>query len=277
MQRTGLLLLLVFATCGGCPAYAADERGAKSDLAIHAVLRDLGVYELIRDVPQTINDGLEQRRREQVDRSASDWERISAVARTEFSEAAIARRIRAQLQLTYDDARYAVLQRLLQSAPAQRLLQAKREALTPKATEAIRALAKDHDSRTRDRDRMNLLEELDNASADTELFVAAQALAIHALVRLTDALDRSAPSMTQERKDALLNITYDQLLRPSKFTTTMTYLYAFETHSNDELGRYIDIYRFGDTQWLLRQIMQALNTAMEEATAEGVRQLRAAR
>lgn len=252
---------------------AAADIGAKADLAINALLRDLAIYDLMRDIPQTISDGLVQRQSEISSMPAEQKERLTAVSRDSFSEAALAKRVRAVLRKDFDESRYTTLQRLLQSPVGKRVTELKRAAYTSQATAAIHKLAKDHDAKTRDPQRMSLYSQLDDASADTEFFVAAQALSIQSLLRLVKAADGSGQILGQERADHMLRATYDQLLKPSKFTTTMTYLYAFQDQSADELQQYLQFYRFGDVQWFLNQVMSAMVEAMEQASVEAEKKL----
>lgn len=255
-------------------AFAADG-GAKADLAINALLRDLTIYDVMRDMPQTISDGLAQRQSEISTMPAEQKERLASVARDIFSEAELAKRIRAVLRKDYDETRYATLLRLMQSPVGKRVTELKRGAYTPQAIEAIRKLAKEHDPKTRDPQRMSLFSQLDDASADTEFFVAAQALAIQSLLRVVKAADGSGQLMGQERASTMMRATYEQLLKPSKYTTTMTYLYAFQGQTPDDLQQFLQFYRFGDVQWFLKQVMNAMVESMEQASAEAEKQLTA--
>lgn len=258
----GLLVGMVFS-----PFSTADsDTSAKADLVINALLRDLSFYELMRDIPQTISDGLQQRQNEIANLSKERKAQLDTITHDYFSEAALGMRIRNVLRKDFDESRYATLQRLVQSPIGKRVLEAKRAAYTPAALEAIRKLAKDHNSKTRDLQRMSLYSQLDDAAADTELFIAVQALAIQSLSRLAHSGESKNAASSEEKNAALLRTAYDQLLKPSKFTTTMTYLYAFQNHSAADLQQYIQFYRFGDTQWFLAQVMEALTAAMEQAT-----------
>ena len=254
-------------------AWGADS-DAKVGLATNALLRDLAIYELIREIPQTISNGLEQRQSEHSAVSANQKKRLIAITREYFTEAALAERVRMQLSKDYDEARYATLQRLVQSQVGKRLSEIKRAALATQASEAIRQYAKEQHDKAPGVERASLYLQLDDASADTEFFVATQALAIQALARLANAAEEKSQDMSPERKDLLLRSSYEQLLKPSKFTTRITYDYAFQGASDDELKLYIEFYRFGDLQWFLGKVMEALSTAMEEATAAAEKKLR---
>lgn len=271
LSRVVAFLTLAF------PSFAAPaaDGGAKADLAINALLRDLAIYDLMRDIPQTISDGLVQRQSEISGIPADQQERLTMVARDIFSEAELAKRVRAALRKDFNESRYATLQRLSQSPVGKRVTELKRAAYTPQATEAIRKLAKEHDAKTRDPQRMSLYSQLDDASADTEFFIAAQALAIQSLIRLVKAADGSGQLMDQERTDQMMRATYEQLLKPSRFTTTMTYIHAFQELSPDDLQQLLQFYRFGDVQWFLGKVMTAMVDSMEQASAEAEKQLTA--
>ncbi|MBI3775498.1 MAG: hypothetical protein HY273_08090 [Gammaproteobacteria bacterium] len=255
------------------PAWAAED-GSKADLAINALLRDLAIYEQIHDISQTIGDGLEQRHNEHETADANRWKRLSDNARTYFTEAALAARMRTLLSKDYDEARYATLQRLVQSQIGKRLSEIKRAALSAQATEAIRKFAKDQHDKAPGPARASLYSQLDDASADTEFLVATQALAIQSVARLGNVVETKSQDLTPEKKDMLLRASYEQLLKPSKFTTRITYDYAFHDLSDDDLKLFIEFYRFGDMQWFLGKVMEALNTAMEQVTAEAEKKLR---
>ncbi len=252
----------------------AAENDPKADVAINALLRDLAIYEIIHDIPQTITDGLEQRRSEQAAITAKQRERLTATTSEYFTEAALAGRLRALLGKEFDEVRYATLQRLVQSQAGKRLSEIKRAALSAQATEAIRKFAKDQHDKAPGPARASLYSQLDDASADTEFLVATQALAIQSVARLANAADGKSQDLTPEKKDLLLRASYEQLLKPSKFTTRITYDYAFHDLSDDDLKLFIEFYRFGDMQWFLSKVMEALNTVMEQATAEAEKKLR---
>ena len=267
------MLVLCFALPFSMPAMAADG-DAKADLAINALLRDLAIYELIREIPQTISDGLEQRRSEHSAVPANQKERLNAIMREYFTEAALAARLRTLLAKDYNATRYATLQRLMQSQVGKRVSQIKRAALAPQAGDAIRKFAKEQHDKAPGPARASLYSQLDDASADTEFFVATQALAIQSLARLANAAEGKSQDLSPERKDLLLRSSYEQLLKPSKFTTRITYDYAFQGASDDDLNLYIEFYSFGDMQWFLGKVMEALNTAVEQATTAAEQKLR---
>ena len=267
------MLVLCFALPMSVPI-AAAEAGNKADVAINALLRDLAIYEVIHDIPQTISDGLEQRHSEHNAASAVQWERLTTTTHEYFTDAALATRMRALLGKDYDETRYTTLQRLVQSQVGKRLSEIKRGALSIQAVEAIRKFAKDQHDKAPGPARASLYSQLDDAAADTELLVATQALAIQSVVRLANAADGKSQDLTPEKKDLLLRASYEQLLKPSKFTTRITYDYAFHELPDDDLKLFIEFYRFGDMQWFLGKVMEALNTAMEQATTAAEKKLR---
>lgn len=271
-QFTSLLALCF--VCLFSSSIRAADGNVKADQAINSLLRDLAIYELIRDIPQTILDGLEQRQSEHSAASAEHKDRLAAVTREFFTEAKLATRVRALLAKDYDETRYATLQRLVQSQIGKRLSETKRAALSPQAIDAIRKFAKEQHDKAPGPERASLYSQLDDASADTEFFVATQALAIQTVMRLANAADGKNQDLSPEKNDLLLRTSYEQLLKPSKFTTRITYDYAFQSVSDDELKLYIEFYRFGDMQWFLGEVMEALNTAMEQATAAAEQKLR---
>ena len=267
------LLALCFVVIFSSSIRAADSN-VKADQAINSLLRDLAIYELIRDIPQTILDGLEQRQSEHSAASAEHKDRLAAVTREYITEAKLSTRLRALLAKDYDESGYATLQRLVQSQVGKRLSATRRAVLSTQATEAIRKFAKEQQNKAPGPARASLYSQLDDAAADTEFFVATQALAIQSVARLANAAEGKSQDMSPERQDVLLRASYEQLLKPSKFTTRITYDYAFHELSDDDVKLYIEFYRFGDMQWFLGKVMEALNTAMEQATAAAEQKLR---
>lgn len=229
-------------------------------------MRDLGTYDIIRDIPQMLSDGLQQQRKEHEmsgDEKAAQ-QRLSNVLIERFTEREITHRIRALLAKSYDGSRYSTLQRLLQSPIAKKLAQLKHEAYSDAAIAEISRIARDYDERKHEKERLTLIRQLDDVSADTEFFIAAQALSIHALARLRASRGDAALSNTDE----LLRQSYEQLVRPSRFTTTMTYLHIFKAQSLDDLRQFIDLYSFADVQWFLSKFMEALRTTLLQMTQE---------
>lgn len=247
---------------------ADDDNAQKTDLIMTSVMRDLGVFDLVRDVSQILLDGLNQRQLESTAQNSAEARKLERAAQDLFSEAAIAERIRANLRKSYDPSRYLTIQRLLQSSAGKRLVQARRAAFAPSASAEIKKIASEHDEKASDKVRIELMTKLDDLSADTELFVAVQALSIHALSRMVTAQESPGTKITESEQEVMLQRSYNQLLRPSRFTTAMTYQYAFRAHSNDEIQQFIDIYDFTDVHWFIAQLMDSLRAAMEQATRE---------
>jgi hypothetical protein len=258
------LVLLSDLLLAAVPAHA-DEPARNVDLSITVVMRELGMFEVVRDIPQMLADGLAQQRREA---GESETEQAARTAlekslNARFNERELMERVRAQLIKRYDASRYSTLQRLLQSPIARKALSLKKDALSESATEEIRKLARNYSEKDHDKERLALLRQLDDASGDTEFFVAAQALAIYALARV-----KQPGSDASLAVDGMLQQTYEQLIRPSRFTTTMTYLHAYRAQSVDEIGQFVDLYSFADVQWFLAGFMDALRTVVLDLTEQ---------
>ncbi len=249
----------------------ADDSAQKIDLALTAVTRDLGMYDTIRDIPQMLNDGLTQQRSEHPlsESEKLQQQRVTKVLTEKFSEREIMNRIRAELAKSYDSSRYATLQRLLQSPIARKVVQLKHDALSDVAIEEVRRIAREYDEKKQDKERLTILRQIDDASADTEFFVAAQALSIYVLSRMREPGDGG----DQRGADELLMQSYEQLIRPSRFTTTMTYLYAFKAQSTDDLRQFLDLYSFADVQWFLAKFMDSLRSVVLQMTREAEQQI----
>ncbi len=270
LRQWGRVVLFALALClfFGTPNARADEASHKEDLAINSVIRDLGMFEVVRDIPQMLADGLAQQKREKpaTDAELARRDRLARMLDAQFVEREIIARARTFLAKSYDESRYSTLQRLLQSPIARNLMQLKRDAMSDSSLTAIRRLAADYKESEQDKGRLAILRQLDDASGDTEFFVAAQALAIYSLTLLTD------PDVDPKlNSDTFLRQTYDQLIRPSRFTTTMTYLYAFRSQSNADLQQFVDLYSFADVQWFLSAFMDSLRDAVFEFTKDTAR------
>ena len=95
-----------------------------------------------------------------------------------------------------------------------------------------------------------------------------QALAVNAILQAMDGLKHKAPAEKEGKEGQYLNAIYQDLLRPSQYTTMMTFLYTFKDKTNEDKVEYIQIYRMRNVQWFLRKSMDALTAAARQTSKD---------
>ena len=263
----GLLFAALFFSVS--TSVVAEARQADIHKVTISILDDLGIVDLINNIPKTMQDGLIQKQQEQGVKRSDYNKKISRVVDTYFKRDKILDFISVGLQSQFKESRLTTIRRLLDSSASRELIKLKSKARSPQGIDAIRELALLHEDSSLDKERLSLYDALDNAAADTEFYIATQALSIDSIYRINNALNkRQAASDTD-----LLSSTYELLLRPSKYTTMMTYQYMFQNSSVEEIKQYTLIYRQKQMQVLLERIMIELSAAMQDASEKAIREI----
>lgn len=254
----GRCLLLPALILGLCcsPVFAAEAEN------VEKVLYTLGFSVLLQEVPETLLNAINQRRKETGVLNAALHQRLKKKVNQLYAADGLLADMSASLAQKVSEQELGTLQNLLATEQAQKLFKLRAQASTDEGLEKIRQMARSHEDKPLGKNRLTLLDSLDNATADTEFFIAAQVLSIYTIKRVFDTLQKK-PQDKPEAENALMNMFYQQLHRPSKFTTTMTYRYAFRDVADQELMEFIQIYRFVTLQAFLRVAMEALQQQMQ--------------
>lgn len=275
--RPKLLFVIIFFSFNVAlmtPAYAED--GQKN---IRELLTKFGITALVADIPITIKNGLLQKEEEKGIKKKVALEKVSKIVNENYSseiilDSILARLMKTELSTEFQNARYDSIQKLLTSESALKLVALKEKSRSTEAAEEIKKIALQHEDNPMEKARLQLLESFDNAAADTEFSIAAQALSIEAILKITNTTEVAESKKPQnESNQDVLSSTYELLLRPSKYTTMMTLQYTFKPVSDDELKQYILIYRQKQVQWLLQNVMVALSGTMQDATNKAIQKI----
>lgn len=263
----GLLFVALFFTVS--TSVAADAQQADIQKVTLSILDDLGIVDLVNNIPKTMQDGLVQKQQEQGVKRSDYNNKISRVVDRYFARDKILDFLSGDLRSQFKASRLTTIRRLLDSPASSELIKLKIKARSPQGIEAIRELALLHEDSSLDKERLSLYEAFDNATADTEFYIATQALSIDSIYRINNAINKlqAAPGTD------LLASTYELLLRPSKYTTMMTYQYMFANSSSEEIKKYTLIFRQKQMQVLLGRIMTGLSAAMQDASEKAIREI----
>lgn len=276
--RSKLLFVIIFLSFNIAliaPVYAEEEQKN-----IRELLTKFGITALVGDIPITIKNGLLQKQQEKGSEKKAYLEKVSKIVTENYSSAKIldsisARLMKTKLSTEFQSARYDSIQKLLSSDSGLKLVALKEKSRSGEAVEEIKKIAVQHEDNPMEIARMQLLESFDNAAAETEFSIAAQALSIDAILKITSATEAANSNKPQsESKPDVLSSTYGLLLRPSKYTTMMTLQYMFKPISDEELKQYILIYRQKQVQWLLQNVMVALSDTMQDATNKAIQRIK---
>jgi len=267
LASRGLLFAVLFFAVG--TSAVAEAQQADIQKITLSILDDLGIVDLVNNIPKTMQDGLVQKQQEQGIKRSDYNKKISHVVDTYFARDKILNFITTDLQSQFKVSRLTTIRRLLDSPASRELIKLKSNARSPQGIEAIKELAVQHEDSSLDKERLSLYEALDNAAADTEFYIATQALSIDSIYRINNAINKQQAAAGTD----LLSSTYGLLLRPSKYTTMMSYQYMFANSSVEEIKQYTLIYRQKQMQVLLGRIMTGLSAAMQDASEKAIREI----
>lgn len=247
-----LLVVSLFLSCGTAPA--AEQ--------VQTLMTQLGFDVLLADIPDVLANSIEQKQKETGEFTPQRARELNELYRRHYRPeqllADIARAVEGRVSATH----LQQVANLLTSKQGQKLLALQQAATSDKAFEEIRALSRRHKEEALTPERQKLLESYDNACARTEFFVAAQALAIYGIMHGFHELGLQAQDTSNV--EAMLNLIYQQLHRPSRYTVFLTLRYTFRDVSDKELMDYVQMYRFGPMQKFLQAIMAAMQEVLLE-------------
>lgn len=271
--------LLILALLTSANMVSAAEQAPENKKLIEDLLADLGIVSYLNDIPKIMQDGLNQRQQERQERgeSSRDYiDQLSPVVKQYFSRQQILAHVSASLAQLLKEERYTTLKRLFASPRVKNLMATKESMRSVEAIEAIKNLATEHEDRNIKKYRLDLIDEFDNATAETEFFVAVQALSIESILKLSNAYSVKIDKKTLPGiKGDVLSSTYGMLLRPSKYNTMMTFRHMFRNNDDDDIKQAIAVYRQPQVQWLLQNTMVALSAAIQDATTNAIKALHA--
>ncbi len=263
----GLLFAALFFAVNA--SVVAEAQQADIQKVTLSILNDLGIADLVNNIPKTMQDGLVQKQQEQGIKRSDYNKKISRAVETYFARDKILDFISTDLQSQFKVSRLMTIRRLLDSPASSELIKLKIKARSPQGIEAIRELAVLHEDSNLEKERLSLYEAFDNATADTEFYIATQALSIDSIYRINNAINKQQAAPGTD----LLGSTYGLLLRPSKYTTMMTYQYMFANSSLEKIKQYTLIYRQKQMQVLLGRIMTGLSAAMQDASEKAIKDI----
>jgi len=271
-----ILVAAIFISLSFVPLSSANAENEQENIG--ALLTKLGIVALIEDIPVTIRKGLIQKQQEKGIEKKLYIEKVSKIVTENFSSKIILNSITARLTKTklsaeFQKARYDSIQKLLNSQSALKLIALKEKSRSIEAVEEIKKIASQHDGNPLEKTRLQLIESFDNASAQTEFSIATQVLSIDAVLKISNATDAAGKHEKSKKKQDMISMTYELLLRPSKYSTMMTLRHTFKPVTDDELKGYILIYRQKQLQWMLQNIMVALSDTMQDVTEKVVREI----
>lgn len=263
MKKFIIVLILMVA-----PGISTASQDIDKAELIGGLLQEFGIASLLKEMPEIIADGLVQRRKEKGDLTPEQYKQVSQILSDEFNPNEMSKRVIDILSQDFDATLFSSVKQVISSPKAKEMLKLKQGAATPQAFTEIKEIAKEHAKNPVDKDKLELLKQLDDVSAETEFFVAVQALAVNAILQAMDGLKHKAPAEKEGKEGQYLNAIYQDLLRPSQYTTMMTFLYTFKDKTNEDMVEYIQIYRMRNVQWFLRKSMDALTAAARQTSKD---------
>ena len=271
--QVAAVFLLLFSFIPAVATSASEnEKGLAEDLLVLS-----GMMQIIDDIPVIMKAAIEQKKQEKQSRGEpvkKYLQLMEPAIKKYFSREALLKNITGNLDPLLKGQRPAALKKLLSSTLAKQILEMKRLSRSEKNITAIKNMAADHETENINKERLALLEEFDNATADTEFYVAVQALSIESILKLNNAYsvkttNKSLPGLNAD----VLSSTYNLLLRPSRYSTMMTYRHMFRDSSQGKIRQYITLYRQSHFQWLLKNTMVAISEAMNIATTRAIKDI----
>lgn len=241
---------------------------------LEQILSRLGIIYLLQDVPDVLANSIEQKQKETGQLTPKQAKDLQRRYRRHYQPEALLRDIVTKVKSGVSEAEIAQVETLLNSAEGRKLVKLRKAATAKQALDEIRALAGRHKEEALSPERQQLLEALDSAAADTEFFIATQALAIYGIMHGFRQL--GLQQQDTDNVDAMLNMIYQQLHRPSRYTVFLTLRYTFREVSDKELMDFVQIYRFAPLQKLLRVSMTAMTDVLLDRGKQVAKQLKKA-
>ncbi len=224
------------------------------------LLQQLAVDHLLRDVPEILQDSIAQRRKE-IGLDSDEYARVKALYEQVYAPDGILDDMTQALAGKFREQDLRTLKNLLTTDEARKMITLRGAASSATGMQAVRELARSHQDNPLSKERQTLLESFDTQAADTEFFIAVQALAVYSIMRGFDTLS-DKPEGMDDSEDSMLQMIYEQLERPSRFTVAMTLRYTFRDLKDQEVMDFIEIYRFGPLHQFLAAVMDELRGQM---------------
>ena len=255
----GFYLTIIRVLVVGSALLATNAYAEAKDDAL-LILEQLGFKRLVSDVPEILQNSISQRRKE-TGLSEEQYQRVLALYTKAYAPQDILDSLALAVSKKVSSQDLSTLKNLLATEQAQQLQALREQAAGEQGIAAIRELAKAHQSEPVSKNRQTLLETFDEAAADTEFFIAMQALTVYGIMRGFNTLGKNAAE-NNTGPDALLQLIYEQLQRPTRYTIAMTLRYTFRELDDQEVMGYVQLYRFAPLHQFLVHTMEQLRLDM---------------
>lgn len=255
------LLLSLFSNAG------ASGSVRPNDPDILAVMDLSGLTATIVQVPEQMQAGLnvsQQDKRGKI--SGADYGALKKIFSDTFSAEAIKQDVVEYLGQTYDKDRYTALVELLQSPLAKRMTALEVATGTPEEFQTMLQYAAGLATKPPSAKRVALVAELDKVSHATELTATLQIETLRSMLGAFASYSPAEESATREKLNHIVNGGREQIVTTAHQLVIVSYLYTYRDVSDEDLSKYITIYRNADLQWYLDTASSALVKAIENSS-----------
>lgn len=232
---------------------------------IRTALTSAGIDRYLDDMNKTIRSGLNQRQSEQIPLPGLSYDDLTRLVDKHYTTERLLVRVAERMKAIYDPNRFDTLRGSLRSGPVVELLALKKRLASDEEFRKLQDYVEKQEKRKKNAKREELVENLDQATAESEWLAGMQALSSLALLSMSDALE---PGGEDFPEDALLGQLYDQILSASQFTARMSYRYVLKDIPDEKIELYVRVYRSTIMQWFMRESINAVLDVMAQVRAE---------
>jgi len=260
--NAGILLTLLLSLSA-----SASDSVRPGDQDILAVMDLSGLTATIVQVPEQMQAGLhtsQQGNRGNI--SGTDYGALKKIFSDTFSAEAIKHDVVEYLGQSYDKNRYTSLVELLQSPLAKRMTALEVATGTPDEFKNMLQYATGLATNPPSAERVALVAELDKVSHATKLTATLQIETLRSMLGAFASYSPGEESATKEKLNHIINDGREQIVTTAHQLVLVSYLYTYRDVSNEDLRKYIAIYRNADLQWYLDTASSALVRAIENSS-----------
>lgn len=251
-----LLVLVVMGFFRSTPAGATDPRAVDEVLALSGVRRQ--IEQLGRDMAA-------QRDQNFKNVPPETKSRLDAIFDAAHDPATMFADVRSGFLREFDARRGALVNGFLRSPLARTLMQLEDEAQATEAHGEFRAFASRLSSAPRDPARVALLQRLDAAAGQTEMFVTITLSSLRTSVTLANVALPPNQRRTSEHIEKELELLRGRLEPSAKEAVLAKNLFAYRTVADDDLRRYVEFHDSEMGRWFLDLLNRGLRDALERS------------
>lgn len=260
-----LAVLFMAGACFSLPTLAVDQGDDKRQL-IEEVLELYGVKAYMTQIPVLLQAQLE---REGDAHPPEVYAALSEAFAEAYRAEGLYEKVVAYFQAKADREQLLGAREWLLTPLSRKMTALELEAATPEAQQQMEAFAAGFDTNPAAKERLALVQALDEAVKATEVTVAVTVATVRALVEGVQPLLPADKRMLPEEIEPKIGRLQAELETTMKYGTWLSFLYTYRSASDDELADYVAYWKSHEGRWLNETtsaaLLEAITAAAEDA------------